>query len=172
MALDPDLVDRLEALVVAADPAMWIATAATDDERSGCLVGFVTQGSIEPWRLLVCLSTDNHTAGVAAGSTHLAVHLVPEAQHDLGELFATETGDEVDKFERCAWRRGPAGTVLLDGLPVLVGRIADRIPFGDHVGYLLEPVAVEGPDPGDGPLLRLHDAADWSPGHPRETGTT
>lgn len=172
MPLDAELADRLEALVAAADPTMWIVTAGVGEERSGCLVGFATQASIEPWRLLVCLSVENHTAGVAEGATHLVAHVVPEGRADLARLFGTETGDEVDKLARCDWHRGPAHTVVLDGLPAMVGRITGRFPFGDHTGYLLAPVAMEGPEPARGALVRLHDAAGWDPGHPASTGTT
>ena len=90
------------------DYPMFIVTACADGERSGCLIGFATQASIDPSRFLVCLSHKNHTYRVAVRAELLAVHFVPEEAEDLVELFGGETGDEVDKFERCAWRPGPA----------------------------------------------------------------
>ena len=36
----------------------------------------------------------------------MAIHLVPEDAAELAELFGGETGDEVDKFDRCSG--GPA----------------------------------------------------------------
>ena len=52
---------------------------------------------------------------------------MPEEAEDLVELFGGETGDEIDKFERCAWRPGPGGTPLLDGCPNrFVGRVLER----------------------------------------------
>jgi flavin reductase (DIM6/NTAB) family NADH-FMN oxidoreductase RutF len=105
-------------------------------------VGFATQASIDPPRLLVCLSIQNATFETAGRATHLGVHLIPRDRIDLAELFGGETGDDVDKFARCRWEEGREGEPLLLDCPMrLSGRILDRHPFGDHVGYLLERVA-------------------------------
>ena len=47
------------------NPEMCVVTAASGTERSGCLVGFSAQCSIEPARYAVWLSKANHTYGVA-----------------------------------------------------------------------------------------------------------
>ena len=54
-------------LVAAVDYPMYVVTAAVPDERerSGCLVGFATQCSMDPPRMIVCLSRTNHTYRVA-----------------------------------------------------------------------------------------------------------
>ena len=41
--------------------AALVVTAAAGDDREGCLVGFATQASIDPPRILVCLSVENAT---------------------------------------------------------------------------------------------------------------
>ena len=167
--MDHDAAERAaEAFVADADPAMVIVTTAAGGERSGCLVGFWSQCSIEPLHLLVCISTENHTARVAASATALAVHL-PSVDRDqeLVELFGTETGDEADKFTRCSWRSGPHDVPLLDGLSYVVGEVIDRHPVGDHTAYVLAPI--EGhhePDTNRTPLSR---ETGLSPGHPRST---
>ena len=137
-----------EAMMATLDYPMFIVTLQVGEERSGCLVGFAGQVSIHPGRFLTCLSDKNHTYRVAdRGAEHLGVHLVPADAIDLAELFGGQTGDEVDKFARTAWHEGPHGVPILDGCPTwLVGRVAERIPFGDHVGFLLEPVAVQHDD--------------------------
>ncbi|WP_207923887.1 flavin reductase family protein, partial [Actinomadura bangladeshensis] len=113
--------------------------------RAGCLVGFATQTGIDPFRFLVCLSRVNHTYRTAEAATHLAVHVLDESQRDLAALFGSQTGDEIDKFTRCAWRPGPEGVPLLTDAPRhLVGRILARTDLGDHTGYLLAPVDVAG----------------------------
>ena len=83
-------------LVSDLDYPMFIVTACADGERSGCLIGFATQASIDPSRFLVCLSHENRTYRVAQGAELLGVHFVPEEQAELAELFGGETGDEVD----------------------------------------------------------------------------
>jgi flavin reductase (DIM6/NTAB) family NADH-FMN oxidoreductase RutF len=147
-------------------PMAIVTTIAADTgERSGCLVGFLTQCSIDPARFLVCLSTTNHTYRVAARAALLAVHAVGADQRELAELFGANTGDRVDKFARCHWAPGPGGVPLLPDCPRLfVGRILERYDLGDHTGHLLEPIESSGrPEP---PALMLSQAADLNPGHP------
>jgi flavin reductase (DIM6/NTAB) family NADH-FMN oxidoreductase RutF len=153
-----------EELVGDIDYPMYVVTVAADGERSGCLIGFATQASIDPPRFLVCLSLANHTYRVAQGAAHLGVHLVPADRGDVAEVFGSETGDEVDKFDRVEWHDGPEGVPLLDACPSwFVGRVRDRLPGGDHEAFLLDPVAGEH-DPA-GPPLTFQRAKDLEPGH-------
>jgi flavin reductase (DIM6/NTAB) family NADH-FMN oxidoreductase RutF len=134
-----------DALVSALDEPVFIVTVRHGETRAGCLIGFGGQVSIDPPRFLACLSDKNRTYRVAArGAEHLAVHLVPGEARQLAVLFGGETGDETDKFARCAWHEGPHGLPLLDECPDrFVGRVLERQVLGDHVGFLLEPVAAE-----------------------------
>src|SRR3954471_10361561 len=104
-------------LVTAIDYPMYIVTAASGEERAGCLVGFTTQCSIDPPRFLVCLSDKNRTFRVARQAESLLVHLVPQEGDPIAQLFGEATGDEVDKFARASWRPGPGGAPLLDACP-------------------------------------------------------
>ena len=154
-----DLLGRL-------DLPMFVVTAVADDgERSGCLIGFATQCSIRPARFLACISVKNHTAGVIARASHAAVHVIGDDQRDLAELFGGETGDDVDKFERCSWSRGPEGVPVLDGVDGwFVGRIVASHDLGDHTGYVLQPIeaAIEDRDIDE---LGFQQARHIDPGH-------
>jgi flavin reductase (DIM6/NTAB) family NADH-FMN oxidoreductase RutF len=151
-------------LVSALDYPMFIVTVAAGGERAGCLVGFATQCSIDPPRFLVCLSDKNRTFDVARGAEVVVVHLVPAEAEELARLFGSETGDKVDKFDRCAWREGPHGTRVLDGCGNwFAGRILDRIPAGDHCALLLEPFAAHGDERED--AFTFHRARRIEPGH-------
>ncbi len=142
-----------------------VAPGAGGTERSGCLVGFTTQCAIDPARSLVCLSVNNHTYRVALRSTALGVHGLAAGQHDLASLFGSATDDTVDKFARCDWRTGPAGVPLLTGCPRwFVGEIVDRVEFGDHVGFVLDPIEAAGD--GSVPPLMFSEVTDLTPGHP------
>jgi flavin reductase (DIM6/NTAB) family NADH-FMN oxidoreductase RutF len=144
--------------------AMFIVTARAAHQMSGCLVGFVTQCSIDPPRYLVCLSVRNHTFPVARAADVLAVHMASAERSDLARLFGAETGDEVDKFSRCTWSRGPHGSVLLDGLGNwFVGTRLASWPVGDHHAFLLEPVSWS--DAPDERPLMFRDVAGLQPGH-------
>ena len=157
--------EQLAELLGQLDPMLWILTVSTGEERAGCLVGFATQSSLDPPRFLVCVSRVNHTFAPAMRAAHVAVHAAPDDPDlQLASLFGEETGDEVDKFSRCRWRKGPAGQAILEGCPAwFVGRVERRYDLGDHVGLLLAPVAVEGRLDG---VLDIDRAGDLDPGHP------
>jgi flavin reductase (DIM6/NTAB) family NADH-FMN oxidoreductase RutF len=160
--MDDESFDRLIDLL---DTTMFVVTTEADGEPSGCLVGFATQASIHPPRFLAGISRTNQTCRVAARSDFLAVHVVQRRHIDLARLFGGETGDQVDKFDLCSWRNGPQGMPILDDAAAwFVGKTLERIDLGDHIGYLLEPVAGAVPGPlGD--LVSLTDVADLAPGH-------
>ena len=157
--------EAFDALVGALDYPMFIATTATEDERAGCLVGFATQCSIDPPRFLVCISDKNRTYRVLErGADALVMHVVPRDAGYLVELFGGETGDDADKFARCQWSAGPEGIPVLDLCRSwFAGRIADRVPLGDHVGFVLEPF--EGRAEYDGPAFPFSRARAVEPGH-------
>jgi flavin reductase (DIM6/NTAB) family NADH-FMN oxidoreductase RutF len=151
-------------LVAQLDYPMFIATVTAGGERAGCLVGFATQCSIHPPRFVAGISDKNRTYRVAQGADSMAVHLVPEDATELAELFGGETGDEVDKFELCAWRPGPGDVPLLEDCPNrFVGRIVERVGFGDHVGMVLEPFYADEDEAGG--QLGFHRARRIEPGH-------
>lgn len=166
MALRPLPTEEFDDFVEGLDYPVFVVTAYDGRERAGCLVGFATQVSIDPPRLLVCLSEANRTLRVARGAELLAVHVLGAEDHAVAELFGGETGDEVDKFDRARWHDGPGGVPVLDDLPrFLVGRVLERVPFGDHVGHLLEPLAEHDEGDADG-VLTLQGVDDVEPGHP------
>jgi flavin reductase (DIM6/NTAB) family NADH-FMN oxidoreductase RutF len=155
---------EFERLMAQLDYSLFIVTTAAGGERSGCLVGFASQVSIHPQRFLICISVKNHTFAVAQRAETLVVHFVPESAEELAVLFGGQTGDEIDKFERCQWEEGP------DGIPVLsdledwfAGRILERADFGDHWGFLLEPI--DGETHRSGATLTFRRAKWIEPGH-------
>jgi flavin reductase (DIM6/NTAB) family NADH-FMN oxidoreductase RutF len=153
-----------DALMGTLDYPMFIVTARDGDRRAGCLIGFATQACIHPRRFLACLSDKNQTYRVARGAEHLAVHFVPAGAGELAELFGGETGDETDKFARAAWHDGPEGLPILDDCENwFAGHVIDRFTLGDHVGFLLEPVAVHHGSAGQ--VFTFHRAKRIEPGH-------
>jgi flavin reductase (DIM6/NTAB) family NADH-FMN oxidoreductase RutF len=159
--------DAFEEISHAGGPPLLIVTVG-GESPDGCLVGFFTQASIDPPRLLICLSVVNATYRRAMEAETLGVHLVPGDRLDLARLFGEQTADEgVDKLAVCAWSPGPGGAPMLEDCPTrLAGRVLDRPPLGDHTGFLLEPVA--GQAAGLRNVLRVRDAAGFHPGHPAE----
>lgn len=139
--------------------------------RSGCLVSFWSQCSIDPEAFVVWLSRANHTALVAEVGAPVALHLVPRGKSDLARWFGETSGDTVDTFASAMWEPGPQGVPMLTSLPDrIVGRISRIIDLGDsgdHLALIVTPLVVHlDEDPDDPTLLRLRDVIDFEPGHP------
>lgn len=157
--------EAFDSLVARLNYPMYVVTAAIEDDRSGCLVGFATQASIDPPRFLVCLSKANRTYEVARAADVLVVHFLHAENGDLASLFGEETGDELDKFTRCEWTASPDGAVVLNGTRGWVkGRIIERIDAGDHVAHLLD--LVDGTIDTEGDSLTFDAVRSFTPGHP------
>jgi flavin reductase (DIM6/NTAB) family NADH-FMN oxidoreductase RutF len=162
-----ELVERLDGPMV----VVTVAGRGPEGEVDGCLVGFHGQASIDPPRYVVWLSTANRTYRLAAdpSTTHVAVHILTVSDGAAARWFGGETGDEVDKLTAAAWVPGLGGAPLLEALPErFVGRVVERIDpaQGDHLGVVLEPVAVDVLPGVREPALRLAQALDIDPGHP------
>lgn len=143
----------MDAFIDRLDPDMCVVTAAADGDRAGCLVGFASQCSIRPVRYVVWLSKVNRTYRVARTASRLAVHLL--------------TRDRTDKFAEVRWREEVGGAVVLeDAAAWFVGTVVSHTDGGDHVGFVLEPVAWGGREDAEAPLLRLSGSTSVSPGHP------
>jgi flavin reductase (DIM6/NTAB) family NADH-FMN oxidoreductase RutF len=161
MSSDHGEFDRLMSQL---DYPLFIVTTSDGERNAGCLIGFASQVSIDPPRFLAGLSVKNHTFRVAAGAEVLIVHLVPDEADELAGLFGGETGDDTDKFRRCSWRPGPGGAPVLTELENwFAGRIVGRSDFGDHVGFLLEPI--DGEAGASEESLTFRRARTIEPGH-------
>ncbi len=157
--------DIFHDLVSDLDYPMYVVTAAVGDERAGCLVGFATQASIDPPRLLVLLSKPNQTCRVAERARVLAVHFLGRDNEALAAEFGETTGDDVDKFANCEWQPGPDGTPVLAGTRGwIIGSIIDRVDVGDHVAHLLTIDTAEAGNPGK--PLSFQSVKGMDPGHP------
>jgi flavin reductase (DIM6/NTAB) family NADH-FMN oxidoreductase RutF len=148
------------------DPPVYIVTVVSaSGERDGCLVGFATQCSIHPPRFIACISKENRTFDAVQSADAVVVHFLGSGQRALAELFGGETGDEVDKFQLCAWSEGPFGIPVLDDVPGwFLGRILERNDAGDHVAHLLE--VIEAEDRGGADDLGFQAVKAVDPGHP------
>ena len=161
--------EELERITSAADPPMVIVTTRAGEERDGCLVGFSTQCSIEPVRLLVCLSKANRTYRIAERATTLVVHLLHDDPFDrtLAHVFGELTGDDVDKMARCQWGPGPGGVPVLVGCDWVAGDIVTKFDVGDHVAFVVQLTHADAPRAGE-PWLGFQAVREFDAGHPAD----
>ena len=160
-----DVVDEsFEDLMGMLDYPALVVTTQAGGVAAGCLVGFATQTGTEPPTFVVGVSRTSHTFAVASQSQHLAVHVLARHHRALAELFGGQTGHQVNKFDRCSWRAGPQGMPILDeAIAWFVGKIVGWLDAGDHVAYMLLPVATWAPECDEDPLY-LSDLDDLDPG--------
>jgi flavin reductase (DIM6/NTAB) family NADH-FMN oxidoreductase RutF len=159
-----DALKAFHSIVSHLDYPMVVVTAAAAGERSGCLVGFHTQCSIDPPRWLIGISKKNHTYRIGLEAGVLTAHFLGEQDVGLARLFGEETGDEVDKFTRCRWHEGPFGAVVLDDCANWVAfRVLDHHDGGDHHLFRGEPVAAE--REREQRQLSFQMVKDFHPGH-------
>ena len=156
--------ESFHALVSNLDYPMFIVAVEADGERDGCLVGFVTQASIDPPRLLVMLSKANRTYRIARAADSLVVHFLHEDNEELARLFGEETGDDTDKFNACEWDHGVSGPTIGGTRGWVGGEILDRLDGGDHVAHLL--AVGEACVGRSGPQLGFQSVREMEPGHP------
>jgi hypothetical protein len=65
---------------------------------------------------------------------------------------------------RCSWRPGRRATDSAGRGSWFVGDVLSRFDLGDHVGFLLEPIAGSAPDSSE-ELVTFSDVRDLYPGH-------
>ena len=147
------------------DYPMIVVTTAAGEERSGCLVGFSTQCSIDPAHYAVFISKKNQTADVAARAETIVVHVLRPEDKALARLFGEETGDEIPKFEQCSWHAGPGGAPVLDSCDWFAGRILERVDAGDHVLHILDITDEGRATRTDQGVLGFQDVRDLEAGH-------
>lgn len=146
------------------DGPVFVVTSRADDQPSGCLISFASQTSVAPPSFLVAIPRSSGTSDAVRRSEYLAVHVLAQHQVALAELFDGETEDEAERFGRCSWRTGPNGMPILDeAIGWFVGKTAYWLDIGDHLGYVVEPVAGWAPESYDD-VLYLSDLDDLDPG--------
>jgi flavin reductase (DIM6/NTAB) family NADH-FMN oxidoreductase RutF len=167
VATDPEQVinERCDSLVAQVDPPLLVVTTASRDQRAGCVIGFHTQCSIEPRRYAIWMSKANFTYRVSLFATHVAMHFLDAADHDIAELFGGTSGDHFDKFDEVEWAKGPGGVPLLARCPnrIVLERGTMWDDGSDHVCFV-GAVADAAGSGGFAPL-RLSDAVDIAAGH-------
>jgi flavin reductase (DIM6/NTAB) family NADH-FMN oxidoreductase RutF len=106
-------------------PAGFTATSFTSVSLDPPLVSFCLAHSASAWKAV-------QTAEV------IAVHVLTEEQEQVARTFSTRG---IDRFAaHGAWRPGPDGVPLLDGvLATIVCRVFQRVEAGDHTIVLATP---------------------------------
>lgn len=130
--------DLFRALLRRRAASVAVVTAAGEPPAGFTATSF-TSVSLRPPLVSFCLDRSSSSWPTVARAEHVAVHVLGEDQQDVAQTFATSG---IDRFAAYSgWRFGPYGVPLLAG-PVawLLCRVTQRVPAGDHVIVLAEPL--------------------------------
>ncbi|MGW0866190.1 flavin reductase family protein [Streptomyces sp. NPDC002611] len=130
-----------------------VITARGDTGPVGFTATSLASVSAEPPLLSFGVGTGSSSWPAIAATEHVGVHILGEHQQELAATFARSGADRF--AEPTAWREGPEGVPLLDGVSAwLVARVVARVPAGDHRLVLAE--VLHGDPTGAGRPLLYH----------------
>ena len=108
-----------------------VATLQEDGSPRGFTANSFTSVSLDPPLVLVCIAKAASSCPVFTSAPHFSVNILAEHQASVSMLFASKTAD---KFAQAAWRRGPAGSPIVDGVAAWFDCYRhDVVDAGDHV---------------------------------------
>jgi flavin reductase (DIM6/NTAB) family NADH-FMN oxidoreductase RutF len=120
-----------------------VITAAGPAGPAGFTATSLSSVAVEPPLISFGVSTGSSSWPALAEAPYVGVHILGGHQEDVAALFGPAT----------AWRPGPHGVPLLDGVAAwMVCRTVARVPAGDHRIVLAQAEAAGRQGPGD-PLL-------------------
>ena len=138
-AIEPDLFRQLLRRHAA---GVVVITAPGPAGPAGFTATSFTSVSLHPPLVSFCLDRRSSSWPTVEAAGHVGVHVLADAQEHVARQFATSG---IDRFAApTSWRPGPHDVPVLDGtLAVLVCRVVERVPAGDHAIVLAEPVVGE-----------------------------
>ena len=109
------------------------------DHETGMLVSWVQQAAFEPPLVTVAVNRERYVHEWLEQSQCAALNLLGETHQQFLSHFGKGFKPGESAFDDVPIQRGVTGVPLLSGaLGYLEGRLAGKLPAGDHVIYLLE----------------------------------
>lgn len=108
-----------------------VATVQPDGTPRGFTANSFTSVSLDPPLILICIAKTASSCPVFTAAEHFSVNILAEHQVSVSGLFASKSAD---KFGGVGWRRGPAGSPVLDEVAAWFDcRRQEVIDAGDHI---------------------------------------
>jgi len=108
-----------------------VATLQEDGAPRGFTANSFTSVSLDPPLVLICIAKTASSYPVFSSAAHFSVNVLAETQADISSLFATKSAE---KFTRANWRKGPAGSPILDNVAAWFDcRRHEIVEAGDHI---------------------------------------
>ena len=118
--------------------AAVVVVTAPGEPPAGFTATSFTSVSLDPPLVSFCLAHSASAWPAVQAASTIAVHVLTEEQEHVARTFSTRG---IDRFAaHGAWRSGPDGVPLLDGvLATIVCKVAQRVEAGDHTIVLATP---------------------------------
>ena len=118
--------------------AAVVVITAPGQPPAGFTATSFTSVSLDPPLVSFCLARSSSAWPAVEAAETIAVHVLTQGQEQVARTFATRG---IDRFAaHGAWRPGPGGVPLLDGvLARMVCRVQQRVEAGDHTIVLASP---------------------------------
>lgn len=109
-------------------------TVVTAMDEAGAPVGFTANSfssvSLDPPLLLVSIAKSSGSLAAFTKGTGFAINILSETQKDVSNTFARPVGD---RFAAVEWRKGPAGSPLIEGVSAWFDcALHQVVEAGDH----------------------------------------
>jgi flavin reductase (DIM6/NTAB) family NADH-FMN oxidoreductase RutF len=130
-----------DALFDQCGPALWLVTAAHEENRGGLVASFVAKVSLPKAfpRVAVGIAKHHHTWSLIQRSGAFGLHLLGEGNSDLAIRFGLQSGRDVDKYDRLPFRTAHTGNPVLFGtLGWLDCRVEADLDIGDRTIFVAE----------------------------------
>jgi flavin reductase (DIM6/NTAB) family NADH-FMN oxidoreductase RutF len=129
-----------------------VVVTVPGDRPAGFTATSFTSVSLDPPLVSFCLDRSSSSWGAVASATHVGVHVLTDAQEDVARTFATKGLDRFAAPTR--WQAGPHGIPVIEAVhALLLCRVIERVPAGDHAIVLAELIDGGHTDDATEPLL-------------------
>lgn len=120
---------------------LFILTAHEGEKDNGCIVNTVTQVTTEPNRITVAVNKSNYTCGMIERTGKFNVSVLTEnSKFETYRHWGFQSGADVDKCERIAYRRADNGVIYLteECNAYLTANVVSVTDLGTHLLFLAD----------------------------------
>lgn len=133
--------ERIKSVLASKDYEINAITSTDGEKFNGQIATWVTQASMDPPYVAVCISPERFTYQLIKNSKVLAVNMLSKNQLDLVSHFGYSSGRNVDKFEKIAFKQGTTGSPIIDNVSAYLDcNVINEYDGGDHKILLCEVV--------------------------------
>ena len=136
-----DIKEKIKSVLGSKDYEINVITTTDGTRVNGQCATWVTQVSLEPQLIAVCLGLERYTSEIVKKSNVLAVNVLAKEQANLVPHFGYRSGRDFDKFANVSYKTAVTGSPIIDGVFAYFDcKVKEIYPGGDHEIFLCEVV--------------------------------